>query len=64
MKYAQINRVDIAQGEATLTASIGDQIILSKYHGKPWTVGEDVALQDIVTAGVALLEFLAQEVHL
>ena len=55
--YYQIGRVDIAQGQTVLSASIGEQVILSKHAGKPWTVGEDAALQDIVSAGVSLLQF-------
>ena len=57
MKYHQVNRVDIRQGEATLSAYIGEQEILSIHTGGDWTVGAGAQLQDIVTAAVALLEF-------
>jgi hypothetical protein len=62
MQHQQQGRVDIAQGEATLSASIGNELIISKYLGRPWTVGEHAALQDIVSAGVALMQFFEQEV--
>ena len=60
MSY-QINRVDIDQGEFTLSASIDNQLVLTLIEGKDWTVAPGADLGDLVTAGCALIDFLAEQ---
>ena len=57
----QINRVDIDQGEFTLSASIDGQLVLTLLDGCDWTVAPGADLGDIVTAGCALIDFLAEQ---